>query len=222
MKERKEFRKLCFEKESKTKEIEIAEIKNTNTKKKVWQYINKYRKSRSEISKDIPMEKWCEHFRLVLNGEQANTVGDWNREEDKDEEKEEDLTDEEITKQIRKLKRKKATGEDGIPNEAWVFAQSNTQQEICNLMQRIWHGEGIPEDWKIGLVAPLHKKGDKETVENYRGIALLNTAYKIYAMILNDRLLNDIDGKRIHAVEKELAKEKGKESKSCTKKPNAK
>lgn len=35
---------------------------------------------------------------------------------------------------------------------------------------------------------PLHKRGDKEKVENYRGITLLCTAYKIYAEILRKRL----------------------------------
>lgn len=40
---------------------------------------------------------------------------------------------------------------------------------------------------------PLHKRGDKEKLENYRGITLLCTAYKIYAEILRKRLEKEIE-----------------------------
>jgi hypothetical protein len=37
----------------------------------------------------------------------------------------------------------------------------------------------MPEDWKEGLIVPLFEKDDKIKGENYRGITLLNVAYKI-------------------------------------------
>jgi hypothetical protein len=37
-------------------------------------------------------------------------------------------------------------------------------------------------------VVPLHKKGDIKNHENYRGIGLLNTGYKIYASIIKNKL----------------------------------
>lgn len=40
---------------------------------------------------------------------------------------------------------------------------------------------------------PLYKRGDKEKVENYRGITLLYTAYKIYAEILRKKLKKEIE-----------------------------
>ena len=30
----------------------------------------------------------------------------------------------------------------------------------------------IPNDWKLAFVVPVHKKGDKGSVENYRPISL--------------------------------------------------
>ena len=46
---------------------------------------------------------------------------------------------------------------------------------ICN----IWREEKMPDDWKVGLIVPLFKKGDEVKCENYRGITLLNVAYKV-------------------------------------------
>jgi len=41
-----------------------------------------------------------------------------------DGDQEEELRDEEIEKQIKKMKRKKAAGADGIGSEAWMYSES--------------------------------------------------------------------------------------------------
>ena len=64
-------------------------------------------------------------------------------------------------------------------------------------MKRVWKGEGFPEEWKEGLITPIFKKGEKGRIENYRGITLLNSAYKVYAMVLTERLRKKIENKEI-------------------------
>lgn len=48
--------------------------------------------------------------------------------------------------------------------------------------------EKIPEDCKIALVCPVHKKDDPLDCNNYRGIALLNTTYKELSYCILDRI----------------------------------
>jgi hypothetical protein len=46
----------------------------------------------------------------------------------------------------------------------------------------------MPKGWETGLVINIHKKGTKSKRENYRGITLLPTAYKLFANIIKNRL----------------------------------
>ena len=59
--------------------------------------------------------------------------------------------------------------------------------EIHKLITSIWKREKLPEEWKESIIVPIHKKGDKTDCNNYRGISLLPTAYKILSNILLSR-----------------------------------
>ena len=48
----------------------------------------------------------------------------------------------------------------------------------------------IPLEWKHALVVPVHKKGDKSNVENYRPISLTCLSMKIFEYIIRDILIN--------------------------------
>lgn len=229
LKERRVFKVLCKEKETIKREQELKEIKEAKTDAKIWEYINKDRKRRVAIGENITPEEWRGHFMKTLGGTSRRQLGE-RRNLDQDEESE--LTNEEILKQIEKMKKKKATGEDKIPSEAWIHCGVNTRKRLIDLIKSIWKGEGFPVDWRKGVITPVHKKGDLEKVENYRGITLLDTAYKIYAAVLNERLRKEIREKNIlpesqagfrenrgtidnaytlhHVVERELSHKKGK------------
>jgi hypothetical protein len=52
----------------------------------------------------------------------------------------------------------------------------------------LWNKEDLPQQWKESIIIPIHKKGDKNDCNNYRGISDLSTAYKILANFLLARL----------------------------------
>ena len=99
-------------------------------------------------------------------------------------------TDEEIRAAVRKLK-ENAPGESGIPAKVWkILAEvSDTYEILKSIVINFWTTEITPEEWELGLLTILAKKGDLSLPGNYRGIMLLETAYKIIAIILHERLL---------------------------------
>jgi hypothetical protein len=105
----------------------------------------------------------------------------------------EEITREELEVQIRKLKRKKAPGRDGIQIESWIYGTEREVDRLLEVMNGVWKGEGFPQEWKEGIICPMYKKGEKNTASNYRGITLLNTAYKVYAMIVEERLMKEMN-----------------------------
>ena len=42
----------------------------------------------------------------------------------------------------------------------------------------------LPNDWKIANVVPIHKKGDKSDVNNYRPISLTSLVVKVMEIVL--------------------------------------
>ena len=98
---------------------------------------------------------------------------------------------------IRNLKKKKAAGQDGITNEAWIIGENELREDLRNILNEIWKGGEIPDEWKTGTIRPIHKKGDKKEVGNYRGIMLMDTSYKIYAEIVRKRLEKELTEKKV-------------------------
>jgi hypothetical protein len=95
----------------------------------------------------------------------------------------------EVEKAIKKLKPRKAAGEDGIIAEALAWGGEKLFEEVTKLIQDIWEKEEVPEEWGGGVLVPIFKAGNKADADNYRGIALLNITGKVFTRILNERLM---------------------------------
>ena len=65
--------------------------------------------------------------------------------------------------------------------------------EIHQIFTEVWDSESMSCDWNLGIIYPVYKKGDRLDCNNYRGITVLNTAYKIFSLILQDRLVPNVE-----------------------------
>ena len=95
----------------------------------------------------------------------------------------------EIFKCVRKLKNKKASGEDEIINE---YIKSTVNQFINGfekLFNVIFDNGIMPSSWLIGMIKPIYKnKGDQFDPNNYRPITMVSCLGKLFTAILNERL----------------------------------
>ena len=48
----------------------------------------------------------------------------------------------------------------------------------------------FPSNWKNGDIAPIHKKGDKQILKNYRSVSLLPVCGKIFERLIFNELFN--------------------------------
>jgi len=132
-------------------------------------------------------KKWGDYFDTLLNCEAPVEVFSVNLETGEEQECPEPSLDE-IRSQINILKNYKSPGEDQIHAEVLKKVGEEMTFRLWKLIHRIWLSEKIPEDWKIALVCPIHKKGDKQDFQNYRAVALISVAYKVFTNCILSRI----------------------------------
>jgi len=93
-----------------------------------------------------------------------------------------------------RLKKHKTSGEDRIQAEILKSLDEEALSSIHNLIEQVWKEEKIPEDWRIALVCLIYKKNDPLECNNYRGIALLNTTYKVLSRCILNKIKPIFEG----------------------------
>ena len=103
---------------------------------------------------------------------------------------EEDTTPtvEEVEMAVQKLRNYKAPGTNNIPAELFKYGGNELVKHLHTIIKDIWQKEKMPTEWNVSIICPIHKKGDTMECLNYRGVNLLNTAYKILSNILFARI----------------------------------
>ncbi len=107
----------------------------------------------------------------------------------KDKEPIPEIQKEEITRNIKKLKRNKASGPDNIPNEALIELDSEAKEIIREAFNNTNQRQSMPEQWQDGTLHRLYKgKGKKGKCSNERGITVASNLGKLYERVINDRV----------------------------------
>jgi hypothetical protein len=122
--------------------------------------------------------------------ENFETMYDFNNTDNGDEILDRNFTIEEITAAVKTLKRNKSPGNDFLLNEYFIESIDILGCHICDIFNCILDSGFFPESWTEGVIIPLHKKGDVNNVNNYRGITLVSCLSKLFTTILNKRIMD--------------------------------
>ena len=181
---------------------DVQEAHSMNESRKFYKAINDAKKSfHARVSvcrrkdgslvcdKNGVLDRWKEHFCELLNDGADGVISHVRRPYERDDGKEFDPPSlDEVAAAISGLKNNKAPGLDGLPAELFKTGCEELVVVLHQLIERVWIEERLPDEWMIGVICPIHKKGCKMTCSNYRGISLLPSAYKVLSKILSSRL----------------------------------
>jgi len=163
--------------------------------KRYWTMLNDKGKQGNKVV-DIHLDVLSKHFRELsyrsdveddninldnvntTNNESLNTV----------------FTKQEVMDAIKNLKQGKASGLDEVINEFIIHSASAMVDVYVLLFNVVLESGIIPDSWSIGVIKPLYKgKGDKNNVDNYRGITLLSCISKLFTACINSRINKFLD-----------------------------
>ena len=108
------------------------------------------------------------------------------------------LSETDIEECIKDIKMKNSEGFDRIPQRIIVEGCAFLLPPLSILFNKIYKQKKFPEQWLTSKITPIHKKGDKNLIENYRPIANLCSASKIFEKLILRHInkiqeANDID-----------------------------
>ena len=98
------------------------------------------------------------------------------------------ITEDEVIWSLKSLKNNKATGKDGIKNEILKCESISLYKALTYTFNTILNNKNYPKQWLQNIITPIHKAGDSNDPNNYRGIAVSDSLNKVFTKIINDRL----------------------------------
>jgi uncharacterized protein YacL (UPF0231 family) len=207
---RREYKELLRNKKSAYRAKTIQNIKdNMKNSTNFWGSIKKYI-GKKTVANDIRVNDWYKYFQSLFNEEinsgadaseslhsenvekEADKRGDNNVNNDT---LECDISEQEVKIALHALKCNKAAGPDGIIGEFLKYSNDNELliKFLVKFFNKLFSNGTYPDIWTESIIQPLHKKGDVNSTDNYRGISLLSITSKLYSHILNTRLNNWIE-----------------------------
>ncbi|KAJ4436253.1 hypothetical protein ANN_18884 [Periplaneta americana] len=73
-------------------------------------------------------------------------------------------------------------------SESFKYVSQTFINRLLHFLYKILAGDDIPTNWTKSIVVRMFKRGDIKSYDNYRGISLLNTGYKIFTSIIKNKL----------------------------------
>jgi len=99
----------------------------------------------------------------------------------------------EVERILKDLNESKAVGPDEISPRLLKRCSKELSNPVALLFNNCIQQGKWPSKWKLSHVVPIHKKGNKSEVKNYRPVALLSAVNKILEKIIGERLTEHLN-----------------------------
>ena len=100
------------------------------------------------------------------------------------------ITVKEFLTGVSGLPNNKATCFDRISNEILKTAKFVIAEPTVKLFNAILSNSLYPSQWKMDILTPIHKSGEKSDPNNFRGVAVSSCFGKLFNKIMQKRLEN--------------------------------
>ena len=98
-----------------------------------------------------------------------------------------------VLKELKKLKRNKATGIDSLPPNMLKDCAEEIAQPLSHIINLSLGTNTVPSLWKSAKICPVFKSGDSDMVENFRPISILPVLSKLLERTVHDQLYNFLE-----------------------------
>lgn len=186
----KKFKIIC--KESKHKYFKGLELRlnQVNDSKSWWKIANEIRNQDPPELPNISATEFKTYFLTLLNPRQISNDLVYAAPYSTDVFLDADITVIEVQHALIKAKDKKAAGEDRIPYEFFKNAPHELITELTKIYNYQYSSSIVDDSFISSIIFPIHKKGDIDQPNNYRGISFMNCVAKILMGVITERLYN--------------------------------
>ncbi|CAG7708240.1 unnamed protein product [Allacma fusca] len=103
-----------------------------------------------------------------------------------------ELTEVDFKNAIMKLQSNKSPGSDGLTSEFYQKYVDHFKTILLWLTNHSLENKSLPLSNRTGIISLIYKKGDPQSIGNYRPITLCNSDYKVIAICAKDRMMQAI------------------------------
>ena len=101
--------------------------------------------------------------------------------------------DKDIIEIIRSLDINKAHGHDDISIRILKICDSAIIKPLSIIFRNCINNSAFPDLWKKSSISPIHKKGDKKIINNYRPVSLLPICGRIFERLIFNYLFESLE-----------------------------
>ena len=105
------------------------------------------------------------------------------------------ITQKQLKKTVKRMKKKQSAGVDGLSQERLIMGAPSLISPLSSIINQSITEGCFPDDWKEAMVTPIHKKGDKQELANYRPVSCLPAASKVLEAVVCTQMSDYLESK---------------------------